>query len=508
MRLRASIRARELGDGALGLADSATGLELALTDDAARLVRQLLATGDAQAAGAGPEVAAFFEHLGAIGLCEGVPEGEIQRRQAGFVLEQARQREHPRVRITLARAVHTSSFHRARLQKELAALVSPADFEKLPLMTKDDLRAQFPEGLVDVAAMKEGLDRGHLLFATTSGTTGERLQVVSDARLPRFPPDFLTAWDVGAFAPGETPRTAVFTSPVCAGPVCHLGKAPMEERIVQGATLYLNSSDDVFALDEELLANVLDELARFKPHFLFVNPVYLAVLLERAREIGRALPPLRAIISCYQYLSHCQRQLFARALGCPVYDLYSATDLGGGVIANACREGGLHVRLDQAWVEVLGEDGAAGVGELGRICVTTHHPVLPLVRYLVGDLGRWEPAVCSCRVGNEAPRLLVEGRARDLLRLGGRPVTPREVDEALRGVEGMLAYQLVETAPGRFELTVVPTGGRVEGAGEGAGLALAPLLGAAPAVRLARRLRAERGQKFRLTVPLAPPGAG
>lgn len=504
MRLRTSIEVSE-HEGGLKVRDAATGLELVLGADAGPLVAQLLQAGEEHVSTGDAEVADFYERLTAIGLSRDLPEPEAVTRQGAFVLAQTAERELPSVVATLRHAVTVSSFHRARLSPLLDTVHGVEDLERLPLMTKDDLRANFPEGLVQLDVMKAGLDTGELLFATTSGTTGDRLQVVSDTRLPRFPPDFLTSWDVGAFEPGVVPRTAVFTSPVCAGPICHLGRVPMAERIVSGATLYLNSSDDIFSLDRELGGNVLDELEAFDPHFLFVNPVYLAVLVARAQEWGRTLPRPRAIVSCYQYLSRCQRKVLSAAFGCPIYDLYSATDLGGAIIANTCRYGSLHVRLDQVFVELVRDGRGVAPGELGRIAVTSHHPIMPLVRYVVGDVGRWEGTPCRCGLGSQSPRLTVEGRARDVLRVGTKLVTARDVDEALAVVDGIGFYQLVETAPGEFTLTLVPhpvTGPAPERA---AAEALAPLLGRAPAIRVARRLRAERGQKFRLTVPAGDP---
>jgi phenylacetate-CoA ligase len=496
---RPSVRVPRRGDGSTVLEDTATGLKLELTGEDAASVEAAVQGGPMR-----EEVAELFAELG---LLAELSEPEARKRQAAFLVTLAANRDFHRVRAAIELAAAKTRFHQPRLGPLLPGLDAPAGISALPMMFKDELRQGFPDGVV-----VEGVDLGGLvadrtlIFASTSGTAGERLQVVSDTRLDSFPRDFEALWRVGPYPDGVVPRTAVFTTPVCAGPICHLGKSAMAERTEKGATLFLNSTDDVFAIDRALVENIFDELHRFAPHFLFVNPVYLSVLALRAKEWGFSFPPLDAIISDYQYLSVFQRRLLARHFRCPVYDYVGATDLGGSRVAVECAQGALHVRADHLFTEIVRGGRAASVGELGYLCFTTFNPTLPLIRYVTGDLAEWAASPCTCTVGAEWPALVFHGRGRDTLMLDGRRFTTRDVDQALAPLEGVDFYQLEETAPSAVRLKLVPSAGAPAPL-EAARAALQALLGSAAqiSVEATDRLRADRGQKFRFVVPLSTP---
>src|SRR6185436_10820211 len=151
------------------------------------------------------------------------------------------------------------------------------------------------------------------------------------------------------------------------------------------------------------------------------------------------LPPVKLVISCYQYLSQLQRRALERTFGAPVRNLYAATELGGCQLGLECKHGRLHVREDHCLVESVVGGRPAAAGEVGALVVSTlASKTMPLVRYVVGDLGELDGALdgqdpCDCPL-SEWPSMRFHGRERDALYVNGRFFTTRDVD-ALVGLE-------------------------------------------------------------------------
>lgn len=477
------------------LRDDVTGLRLRLGDAAARLVAGL----PVSASEAGMPERRLLATLQSLGLFAGTPPADACVQQARYLIDSALVGEHHRVRQTVLSAAASTALHAERLAH---ALAEPGwRLHDLPLVTREDLRQHFPNGLVrrelDLNAL---LRTGEVVVASTSGTSGERIQVYSDTRVPRLPPHIESLWGMPGLGRERPIRTAVFTSAVCSGGTCTLRHTPMSERIACDYTLFLEPPRDACALEAREVEAAWEELAAFAPDLLFGNPVYLLMLGRAAARRGLAMPPLRGLVLSYQLASAAQRRALARLFGAPLFDMYSATELAGSQVGISCRHGTMHLRLDHLFAEVLREGEPVPAGELGLLTVTTHNPVMPLVRYQLGDLARLRLSPCPCEVGSSWPGLIVEGRARDAFMRSGRVVTPLAVDQALAGFDFDL-YQLRELRPGQFELLVLT---ELEEAAWRASAddALRTLL--APAeLRLRRvtQLSLDASQKFRCCIP-------
>lgn len=447
-----------------------------------------------------PELQQLLEFFEELGMTEPTPVAEAVRRQGRYVLEQARHFEEPRVRETVERAFRSTALHREKLGPVLLERTNWR-LDELPLCHKQDLRRHFPRGLVtDDVELGALLEQGEIVIASTSGTTGERLQVYSDTRIPRLPPDFARFWNLHGLPTDRPVRTAVFTSPTCSGATCTRGFKDFEDRIVFENTLFLDSPTNPFEMTREQARRAAEDMRRFDADLWVVNPVYLAVLAERAAAWGYELPSPRAIIVTFQFFSHCQKRVFAKHFDTPVFQFYTATDLGGSQIGVSCPEGVLHVRLDQVFVELLREGVPVRDGEIGQVTVTTHHAFMPLVRYVLGDLARFRVAPCRCDVGSAWPGLVVEGRMQDAFVREHGLISTLEVDESLREFPFDL-YQLIEVSKGEFRLDVIEATGANDWMGSAREVLAKLLRTDGIAVNRVRRLELDRSQKFRFTVP-------
>ncbi len=117
-----------------------------------------------------------------------------------------------------------------------------------------------------------------------------------------------------------------------------------------------------------------------------------------------------------------------RTWGARVIELYGSTETM--LLGTACSARTLHLEPDLVHCEVLRPDSdeETGVGEEGRLIVTTLGiEGSPLVRFDTGDLVRRLP---SCECGDPRPALVVLGRENDVVELQGRRLHSYDLVEA------------------------------------------------------------------------------
>lgn len=90
-----------------------------------------------------------------------------------------------------------------------------------------------------------------------------------------------------------------------------------------------------------------------------------------------------------------QRREIERHLGRRVINFYGASEVGP--VAAECPSGSMHVFSENLHLEILQGDDPVRVGELGDLVLTPlTNPVMPLVRYRIGDRARLAPEPCPC----------------------------------------------------------------------------------------------------------------
>jgi phenylacetate-CoA ligase len=191
---------------------------------------------------------------------------------------------------------------------------------------------------------------------------------------------------------------------------------------------------------------------------------YVSMLAELARwylETGRRLPsPPKAIVTTSEVLSPDDRFAIESAFQCRVFNEYGCGELG--TIAHECDHGRLHTSDENMIVEILDGDRPCASGEKGEIVVTDlRNTALPLVRYRTGDFGAVSHAHCPC--GRELGTLeTVYGRAYDFIETpDGRRFHAEFLiymfEEAQRQDMGIAQFRVVQEAPDRLEVFVVPS---------------------------------------------------
>ena len=327
-------------------------------------------------------------------------------------------------------------------------VISLAKLRRLPLITKHDIRHNFPHNFLRPGVELDALlDQDVVELEHTSGTSEERTPLLlgrgwwaeQEERALRLNP-----FVAGVLDEFPAARRVTLNSPVCSGDICYSGVPSRADRVV-GNALFVSLSRYPFLWSEAEMARMASEAADWQPQFLDVDPVYGVLFALYCERRGIRLPSLRFIVASYEFVSMAHRRILERVFGVPVFNLYGSTETGHLLMETG--RGEMRPCLETALLEVLNVDGQ-GIGELTVTTLTNEF--MPLIRYHIGDL-------VERRARPYHTNYIVQGRAADaFIAPDGTRVTTWQVDQCLADLPGIAHYQLSERAAGEWLLRFVP----------------------------------------------------
>ena len=328
-------------------------------------------------------------------------------------------------------------------------------YHSLPVLTKDDIRAHFPYGLVPNGLdLDAALARGEISFVRTSGTADEALENLWNQQW--WNASESASWKLNSVAMKVATgahREAILASALSVGPRSEKEPFDRENRTL-GRFLFLNEYATPGEWPKDHERRILSELAEYRPEIFEANPSLIARLARFALKTGASVyqPPL--ITLTYEFPSALQMRAIRRVFQSPVVSSYGSTE--AGYVFMECEHGRLHQNAEFCRVDLAPLNNGLETG-IGRLFVTTfRNPWFPLVRFDIGDIGRIAPDPCPCGRTSGMTLSAVEGRLKSLcIADNGRPVTHREVDNALAAVDGLEQYRLVQEELKRVSLAVV-----------------------------------------------------
>ncbi|MDB5820221.1 MAG: AMP-binding enzyme family protein [Rhizobacter sp.] len=170
-------------------------------------------------------------------------------------------------------------------------------------------------------------------------------------------------------------------------------------------------------------------MADLKPAGYIGTPSFLKIILEKAAELGVALPSVqRALVSgeaCPPSL-----QAWFTAHGVAALQCYATADLGLIAYETEAHEG---LVLDEGVIVEIVRPGTGEPlpdGEVGELVVTTLNPDYPLIRFGTGDLSAVMPGPCPTGRTNVRIRGWM-GRADQTAKVRGLFVHPSQVSAIL-----------------------------------------------------------------------------
>jgi phenylacetate-CoA ligase len=155
------------------------------------------------------------------------------------------------------------------------------------------------------------------------------------------------------------------------------------------------------------------------------TPSFLKLILEKADELGMALPRLNKALVSGEALPASLRSWFA-GRGISVYQCYATADLG--LIAYESAPGSGMVVDEGVLLELVSPGSGTPVadGEVGEVVVTSFNAAYPLIRFATGDLSATLPGPSPCGRSNVRIQGWL-GRADQSTKVKGMFVHPEQV---------------------------------------------------------------------------------
>ena len=319
-----------------------------------------------------------------------------------------------------------------------AAGVKPADIkrledlEKLPFLTKDDLRHYYPYGLVCVP-MREV----HYIHAS-SGTTGKPVVAT------------YTEKDLGNWA--ELMARSLWAGGVRRDDVLHNAYGYGLFTGAHGHELGANRiGATVIPMGAGNTRRQLAIMQDFGATALAATPSYTLYLAEVAEGMG--LDPKQDFRIKFGFLgaetwSDELKDKIEETWGMRACEQYGLTEVIGPGVSFDCGMGdGLHISADHFLTEVVDPKTGEPLppGERGELVFTTlMKEAFPVIRFRTRDLAILTEERCECgRILPRHSRIL--GRADDMIKVKGVILFPRQIEEAIMRVDGTSEnYQIVK----------------------------------------------------------------
>lgn len=304
------------------------------------------------------------------------------------------------------------------------------DLHKLPFITKDDLRDEYPYGLLAMPLSD------CVRIQSTSGTTGRRVVA------------FYTQHDIDLWE--ECCARAIVAAGGTKDDVVHVSYG---FGLFTGGAGLNGGSHRLGSLTLPMSSGNTDRQIQFMTDLgstiLCCTPSYAAYLAETIIERGlRDKIKLKAGIFGAEAWTEEMRHDIEKKFGIKAYDIYGLTEISGPGVSFECEEqAGMHVNEDHFIAEVINPVTGEVLpdGEKGELVFTSiTKEAFPLLRYRTRDIGILSHKKCSCgRTHVKMTKPL--GRSDDMLIIKGVNVFPSQIETVLLNKGYPANYQIIVT---------------------------------------------------------------
>lgn len=309
-----------------------------------------------------------------------------------------------------------------------ADIKSVDDLHKLPFITKDDLRDEYPYGLL-ARPLSECVR-----IQSTSGTTGRRVVA------------FYTQHDIDLWE--DCCARAIMAAGGTNEDVCHVSYG---YGLFTGGPGLNGGSHKVGCLTLPMSSGNTDRQIQFMTDLgstiICCTPSYAAYLAESIHERGvRDQIKLKAGIFGAEAWTEEMRHDIEEKLGIKAYDIYGLTEISGpGVSFECSAQTGMHVNEDHFIPEIINPKTGEVLpdGEKGELVFTSiTKEAFPLMRYRTRDICVLTREKCPCgRTHVKMSKPL--GRSDDMLIVKGVNVFPSQIETVLLNQGYPANYQII-----------------------------------------------------------------
>ena len=358
-----------------------------------------------------------------------------------------------RLKQLTKRVYQTNKFYKKKLQD---AGVTPdeiktlKDIEKIPFLTKNDLREYYPFGLV--CTEMEDIVEVH----ASSGTTGKPVvgpYTQNDADL----------W-------GEVMARSLYAN--------GLRKHDRMQNsygygLFTGAHGFEKGAQKIGAMVITISSGntkrQIDVMKDFGTTAIASTPSYSLYMAEVAEENGYdPVEDFNVKLGLFgaEAWSEEMRNNVEKRWGITAHEHYGLTEIIGPGVVSECEHKKLHINADHFYAEIIDPKTGETLeqGEEGELVFTTlTKEAFPAIRFRTKDLASIMEETCAC--GRTLPiQSRIKGRSDDMMKVKGVIVFPSQIEAALMKVEGVSDnYQIVKTKKGditSLSVEVEPTDSR------------------------------------------------
>jgi phenylacetate-CoA ligase len=293
------------------------------------------------------------------------------------------------------------------------------DVTKLPFTTNDDLRANFPDGLV--AVPKAQIIRLH----TSSGTTGKPKALFFSRKDVEVAADQMARCLVMSGVTSEDILQNMMTYGLFTGAlVMHYGAEKVGCLVIPAGP---GNSERQISLMQD-----------FGTTSVHITPSYALYLADIMESMGinpkKDLKLKRAFVGSEPYTEETRKKI-EEIYNIDVFNSYGLSEMNGPGVGFECMEKcGMHLWEDNYLIEIIDPITLEPVkedGQVGEMVLTTlNREAMPLIRYRTRDITSIIPGKCSC--GRTHRRInRITGRSDDMFIVRGVNVFPQQIERIL-----------------------------------------------------------------------------
>jgi phenylacetate-CoA ligase len=316
----------------------------------------------------------------------------------------------------------------------------PKDLLKIPVLTKNDIRANFSN-------MRSTVPRIGVFSNSTGGSTGQPVKLLQDQEVVTYAfasqirSQRAMGWDIGE-------KSAYIWGAERDSP-----HAKIQNRV--GLIFLRGVWLNAFRMTENRMRSFARILEQHEPKIIIGYASSLHLMARYLLRESIELPHIAGIQSSAESLFGTQRRDIEKAFKCRVFDKYGSREFG--TIAHECKShSGLHINSDIQHLEFERDGEEVGGNESGRILVTSlTNFVMPLIRYDIDDVSSSIGYECSC--GRGLPLMEpVKGRTSDIITTpNGNLVHGEYFTHLFYNLDGVKEFQVEQISRSKLVVRVV-----------------------------------------------------
>jgi len=349
------------------------------------------------------------------------------------------------LKLLLAHAYENSPYYRDlfdELKITPEDIESPLDFQNFPICNREDVVANSEKMVADNY-------KNRTIRKSTGGSTGKPVHFALDQNSYEW--RMATTQRGYGWAHCEAGSKTLYIWGVDVGNPTRWQQ--FKTAIYHRA--YNRKMFNCFDFDDEEMLRCIEYINKKKPNGIvaFTSAVYNLAKFIASHKLS--VHPVPSVITGAEKLYDHQRELIEDIFGGKVFNTYGCREFM--LIAAECeKHEGLHVSMDNLFVEIIKDGKPAAPGESGDVVVTDlHNYGMPFIRYKNGDIAVQGGESCSC--GRGLPLIKnVDGRKLDeIVATDGKVVSGGFFPHLMKEFKEVEKFQVIQTAKDKLQIKLI-----------------------------------------------------